>query len=288
MCLLRQTLTTERIFDHSDPVVSTEHTFHRYILFTTADTINLMLSLPTNVYVLWLIVTGGRGTVGSDFFALNLTVCDTFSCMSSLMFILHNRIYSPQVESGPLWETAIFFKGFILAGRPLFQCCICLERYVAVIHPVTFLLRKPLRYRVGCCVVVWLTVLGSCVAYFVCEYEYAMNNFTLGLIVVTFSVMLFCCLAVLRALKRPRPGEGDSDGMNNMKRRAFRIILMITVSMMIQYLPQVLHLTIYHFIELVEYNFGLSVSFFIMIVTGFVQPLLYLHRAGKLPCIRGP
>ncbi|XDV31836.1 hypothetical protein PO909_002785 [Leuciscus waleckii] len=34
---------------------------------------------------------------------------------------------------------AIFSSGFVITGRPLFQCLICVERYLAVVHPVTFL-----------------------------------------------------------------------------------------------------------------------------------------------------
>ncbi|KAJ8000613.1 hypothetical protein DPEC_G00182190 [Dallia pectoralis] len=255
------------------------------ILYTTADSTHLILGFPTNVYVLWLI--RNRGKLTSDFFALNLTVADILTCMSNLMFVLHNHVKCPQEGSGPLWDTAVFFNGFILAGRPLFQCCICLERYMAIVHPVTFLFCKPLRYRVGCCAVVWLMILGFCFAYWY-KTTNAVNDYTLGLIVVTFSVMLFCCLAVLRALKRPRPGEGDSDGMNNKMLRAFRIILLIMVTMVVMYLPLTVLLTMYHFLKPVNFSFGQSICFSITIVTGFIEPLLYVHRAGKLPCIRGP
>ncbi|CAL8404494.1 unnamed protein product [Boreogadus saida] len=40
-------------------------------------------------------------------------------------------------------------------GRPLFQCCICLERYLAVVHPLTFIRFKPLRFRVFCSGLMW-------------------------------------------------------------------------------------------------------------------------------------
>lgn len=41
-------------------------------IYTASYTINLILGLPTNVYVLWLILTGVGGTMASDFFSLNL------------------------------------------------------------------------------------------------------------------------------------------------------------------------------------------------------------------------
>ncbi|XP_029605624.1 P2Y purinoceptor 8 [Salmo trutta] len=273
--------------DGNSTLLSTKTLLYvQYLLYTAGDSINLILSLPTNAYVLWLIVSGAGGMMASDFFSLNLAVTDILTCLSSLMFILHNHILHYLQEDGVLWSVAIFFKGFILTGRPLFQCCICVERYLAVVYPVTFLKYKPLRYRVGCCAVVWLMVLGSCFAYMLGESKCIMNDFTLGFTLVMCSVMLFCCLAVLRALKCPGPGE--EEGMNNMKLRAFKIISMILVSMVVTYLPLVLQLIIYRFIKQVEYTFGMSICFTILVVSGFVQPLLYIHRAEKLPCIRSP
>ncbi|XP_046731182.1 uncharacterized protein LOC124402280 isoform X4 [Silurus meridionalis] len=46
-----------------------------------------------------------------------------------------------------MMESLTFQKSI---SRPLFQCCVCVERYVAVIHPVIFLKYKPLRYRITC------------------------------------------------------------------------------------------------------------------------------------------
>ncbi|XP_064781988.1 P2Y purinoceptor 3-like [Oncorhynchus masou masou] len=211
----------------------------QYVLYTAAISINLILGLPTNVYVVWLIVTGAVGTMASDFFSLNLAVSEILYSLSNLMFIFHYHIQ----ENGALWRVGAFFAGFNLFGRPLFQCCICVERYLAVVHPVTFLKYKPLRYRVGCCGVVWLMVLGFCFVNMFGEYQYLWwECFDLILNMLTLSVMLFCCLAVLWALKRSGPGEGEreGEGMNNMKLRAFRIISVIMVSMIVSYLPLVL------------------------------------------------
>ncbi|XP_064860591.1 C-C chemokine receptor type 8-like [Oncorhynchus nerka] len=259
----------------------------QYVLFSAADSINLILGLPTNVYILWLIVTGAVGTMASDFFSLNLAVSEILSILSNLMFIIYRLL----LENDVLRSVGTFFTGFNLFGRPLFQCCICVERYLAVVHPVTFLKYKPLRYRVGCCGVVWMMVLGFCFAKLLGKYQSAWwKIFTLILNLLTISVMLFCCLAVLWALKRPGPGEGErgGEGMNNMKLRAFRIISMIMVSMLVMYLPLVLLLVSYHFIESVELLGGWSICYSITVVSGFVQPLLFLHRSGKLPCVRGP
>ncbi len=61
--------------------------------------------------------------------------------------------------------------GLTITGRPLFQCLMCAERYLAVVHPVIFLKYKPLRYRVICSTAVWITGLVSCVLYTIVSYD---------------------------------------------------------------------------------------------------------------------
>ncbi|XP_078138673.1 G-protein coupled receptor 4-like [Centroberyx gerrardi] len=191
---------------------------------SAACSINLILGLPTNSYVVWLIVTGAGGTMASDFFALNLAVCDLLYCFSNILFFSWLFTCNSQLYIG-----MIFLDGLCIS--PLFQSCICAERYLAVVHPVVFLKYKPLRYRVACCSVVWLLVLGSCIG-FVFE-TYASLYILLGFYILLFLVMLFCCVSVLRALKQPGLGEGarerDREGGNSMKRNAFKIILIIMI-----------------------------------------------------------
>ena len=256
-----------------------------YIIYTAAYSINLFLGLPTNLYGLWLIVTGAGGLVASDFFTLNLAVSEILFCLNCLL----NIFYMYFQINGSVLKVIGFCTGFISTGRPLFQCSVCVERYLAVVHPVTFLKYKPLRYRVGCSGLVWLMVLGSCFVHVLNEFQLAINYFILGLNLVVFSVMLFCCLAVLRALKRPGPGEGDREREGiNMKMRAFRIIVIIMVAMLMSYFTIIVAIPLQNFLEDNKLGLSFSICFSIVVVFGFVQPLLYLHRVGKLACFRGP
>ncbi len=103
-----------------------------------------------------------------------------------------------------------FLLGLAVTGSPLFQCLICVERYLAVVHPVTFLKYKPLRYRVICCTVVWIITLGSsiiCMLTFLKFIFYMCMWFLLLQFLLFLSIKLFCCLAVLRTLKQSGPGE---------------------------------------------------------------------------------
>ncbi|KAJ7999620.1 hypothetical protein DPEC_G00196290 [Dallia pectoralis] len=117
-------------------------------VFTTwikgASGVAIVLSLPTNFYALWLILTGGKDLVASHFFTLNLSVSDILYCLCAFIFYLEK--YIPVQDFKYVLSV---MSGLIYCGRPMFQCCICVERYLAGIHPVLFLTYKHLRYKIN-------------------------------------------------------------------------------------------------------------------------------------------
>ncbi|XP_051734830.1 uracil nucleotide/cysteinyl leukotriene receptor-like [Ctenopharyngodon idella] len=247
--------------------------------------IYFLFGLPLHSYVLWLIITGTGSGVASEFFNLNLSVCEIANSLNCFFFVLS------------IWFSShltlkLFLIGLSVTGRPLFQCLICVERYLAVVHPVTFLKFKPLRYRVICCTVAWIMTLGSCLCcmlILVSVNIIAHTRFVLLQFIFFLSIQLFCCFAVLRALKQSGPGErGREKGEeNHMKRRAFYLILITTVNMVILYVPITISAL---FNNLAKLNFQKvwSPSVICYVLAGFVQPVLYLHRNGKLLCFCSP
>ncbi|XP_057215752.1 C-C chemokine receptor type 8-like [Triplophysa rosa] len=250
-------------------------------LETCVLAINFLVGVPTHSYVIWLIVTG-RGIL-SEFFFLNVSVCELGNCLNCLFFVLN-------MWTSRLFVIECFLKGLVITGRPLFQCLMCVERYLAVVHPVTFLKYKPLRYRVICCTAAWIICLSSCfLCMFTLDAQYAVYVWilTMQLLVFLF-IKLFCLSAVLRALKRSGPGErGRERGEeNHMKRRAFYLILITTVTTVLTYGP----ITITGFFYIVTHNYvdrpevWLS-GYLCFVLAGFVQPVLYLQRTGKISSV---
>ncbi len=240
---------------------------------------NLLFGVPTHSYVLWLIARGRR--IPSEFLGFNLTVCDLIYSLIVLFYPL--KIFKH------LEEVHRFLQGLGVTGRPLFQCLICVERYLAVVHPVTFLKFKPLRYRVVCCTVVWIITLGSCLgAMFIqifSNLEAYVWFFSLQFLLFLF-IQLVCLVAVLRALKQSGPGERgrEKEEENNMKSRAFYLILISTVTLVVMFVPFTVtgFLRGLQLIEEREVKLIWFLSLCCFILAGFVQPVLYLHRAGKL------
>jgi len=161
----------------------------------------------------------------------------------------------------------------------------CVERYLAVVHPVTFLKYKPLRYRVICCTAAWIIIIGSCLfsmIFLVFLSEMAHTWFYTLHFLLFFFVQMFFLVAVLIALKHSGPGERGQE--NPIKRRAFYLILLTTINLSIIYVPTAI--AGLHKIVTKGDIPGLDMSSQIcFILAGIVQPVLFLHRNGKLPFI---
>ncbi|XP_051537043.1 C-C chemokine receptor type 8-like [Myxocyprinus asiaticus] len=273
----------------SSEVPSTNHTTKDILILESlrigVASFNLIIGIPTHSFVLWLIATGRGSGIASEFSILNLTICEKLFSLNSLVFLLSKMFPS-------LLTLQRFLLGLGITGRPLFHCLICVERYLAVVHPVTFLKFKPLRYKMVCSIAIWLISFGSCL---VCMITFLLSNmrafawfFSLQFILF-LSIQLFCLSAVLRALKQSGPGERrrEREEENHMKRRAFYLILITTLTMVMMFVP----LIITGFLTVLQ-NQAASIiwfiSFFCFILAGFLQPVLYLHRTVKLLCLCSP
>ncbi len=237
--------------------------------------INVLLGLPLHFYVIWLIVT--ETGIVTDFFNLNLSVCEIANCLKGLIDILSFWFSIFNTSSQ-------FLQGLAITGRPLFQCLICVERYLAVVHPVTFLKFRPFRYKVICCTAGWISTLGSCLFCMFIPFNSSPYTrlFTVQFLLFTF-VQLFSLVAILRTLKQSGPGEKEKEKEkeNQMKRRAFIHILITTMALVFISVPYKISAFILTHSNVSALWFIVSVGY---LLDGFVQPVLFLRRTGKLTC----
>lgn len=106
--------------------------------------INFVVGLPANLWVIWLICSGTTEQLASDIHPLTLAVSElTYClCLPVELFCLYASedaakwIFQPPE---PLYILLMLQSGLVWVARPLFQCCICVERYIAVVHPLIFM-----------------------------------------------------------------------------------------------------------------------------------------------------
>ncbi|XP_071392756.1 uracil nucleotide/cysteinyl leukotriene receptor-like [Centroberyx affinis] len=247
--------------------------------------INSFLGLVTNCWFLKLVTGGSLVQINQEMLSINLAIMEVIYCLLSPLLVLNIIVFVNQTILRCSW----YIYGLVNIGRPFFQSCICVERYLAVVHPVVFLRYKPLRYRVACSALVWLATL-------ILAILYGLNpciEFTATIFIIVLITDVFCCISILLVLRRDGPGEGMKDrnkdrknGGKTMKDRASQTVLIILAIFAINYIPVIMGAVAYY-IGISSWSYDcvvMSLTFSFCLLGSFTQPLLYLHKAGKLPC----
>ncbi|XP_068160381.1 P2Y purinoceptor 8-like [Antennarius striatus] len=248
------------------------------VLFTSS----ILVTLPANIYIMWLIGCGPGGPTATELFVLSLASSEVLFCILAFYLLLQFILEG----STEVWFQVLELTLQLMLVSPvIFQSCICLERYMAVVHPVVFLRFKPLRYRLACCVVIWLLMLFySIIPAFTISVRasvYLLTSMSMFLMVL----MVYCSVHILCVLSQPGPGDGDRD--KGVRRKAFKVIM---TSMLFTVCTQAFRVftvgPIVLFASQHVIDVAVLISLAISIVTGTATPVLYLYRAGKLPWIQ--
>lgn len=238
--------------------------------------INMFLGIPANLMVLWLIRKNKGDSSTSDIFILQLAVLDVLFCLTPPLE-LANLVF---LTSSSPWYVLRFFYG-MKDSSPLFLSCICLDRYVAVVHPVAFTELKDRRHRAVLAFVVWLITLAYAAAKCAGNIFNFQKVFTV-MILAAFAFMVFCNSAILWALKQSGPGR---DEMHPVKKRAFKMVLIILAIILFNYFPPVALFPFQEYFSPAVFRCYVHyVAFGLMDLSSSVQPVLYLSK--EKPCSR--
>ncbi|KAI9524359.1 hypothetical protein NQZ68_018096 [Dissostichus eleginoides] len=201
------------------------------LIFTSFHIASNLLILPICIFALYLGFQRWRQqsstsstTSHSDIFTFHMVLMELVDYIGSTL-----RIYA--------WY-----------GRAYFHVLTCVERYLAVVHPVTYLSLKGQR-------------------------GVRIRNICIG-------------MSVLCVLIRPRPGEqgGDRTIVDQSKRRAFYTIVAILGVLLFRSCGNMALVVLNVFNEGICVMV-VSESWFTL-PSSLVLPLLFLHRAGKLSCCK--
>lgn len=240
--------------------------------------LSIITYLPVNIYILVLIIS--RQWIVSEFYIFIETIMEICICFYDIIGLI-----ACITSNSYLLTARDFCLGFLVTGRPCVLALICVERYLAIVKPVAYMKLKPLKYKLGLTGMVWFITLACCFS----RLYMAQEIHRVSIVVFTSSCVtkLYCCIASLRVLRRPKPGDGSrqQEGMNGVKLKAFKVILVITLSVFFFYIPLAFGVLFRYFMEERTFVLFMHVGYQCTSFTGAIHALLFLQRCGKLAFI---
>lgn len=182
-------------------------------------------------------------------------------------------------DNKPMKIAGIWFFAFNLPGQTLFHLLTCLERYLAVIHPITFRRSKEakvIKIRNVVIFCIWLLFLS--------EIGFLAAHGMIHIILIAFGTCLnvgiasFCSISVLHALIGPWPRERRVRYSEQADQSKLLLIFGGHVLIFIMFFLQQVGTTEQCVVVISGLWFGFPSS--------LILPLLFVHRAGKLYCCR--
>ncbi|KAF6733226.1 G-protein coupled receptor 20 [Oryzias melastigma] len=231
---------------------------------------NMLLGIPTNLMVLWLIHKNKEDSSTSDYLHL------TAGCVRRPL-LPHPSFGAGQ--PGLLQPQHLLVRPALLYGikdfSPLFLSCICLDRYMAVIHPVIFTKLRDHDYRSALAVVVWIIILAYASVKCLGNVPNFDKVFTV-MILIVFTFMVMCNITIMWALKQSGPNR---DEMHPVKKRAFKMVLIILAIILFNYLPAVALFPFQKYFSPGVFKCYIHyIAFGLMDFSSSIQPILYLSK----------
>lgn len=236
----------------------------------------VLISVPANTCVLKLMVSSpGFWTNRMEMSEFHMVLSELLFGFVGVPLLLLSLNLKDQLTYIVVKIICIIFM-----ARVQFQSTVCVERYVAVVHPLLYLRYKAFRYRMSFCCFIWLqTFLIGAIQLVFCRVVNL--DLTTTYFVLVFCINSGCSISILRVLKKPSPGEGGKDGSSLVKRRAFNLVLYFQAIAVVGYLPliSVFHLSKTDLVDSICLWESITYSF--MVWVGGTYPFFYLHKAWK-------
>ncbi|KAI9524492.1 hypothetical protein NQZ68_018176 [Dissostichus eleginoides] len=259
------------------------------VVFITFGITKIILLYPFCILVFalgdqrWRRQRSFETTSHSDIFTFHLAAVEMIHGVAGITYV--SGIITGDYE---VTKAGVCVGYIIFFGQIGFHTLACIERYLAVVHPVVYMGLKNARgvkirnISIAC---VWLM-------------SFALSGVTCGSgltsgpifssLAVTLITLSFCSLSVLCSLIRPGPGGGSRERVDQSKQRAFHPITAILGVTWLWFAGMILSLSLGKS-KLLNTEVGCALehsSNWFSLPSSLVLPLLFLHRAGKLFCVK--
>lgn len=259
-------------------------------IFTAFTIASILLLLPLLIIILHV---GHRrwwqprsaSTSHSDLITYHMAVMEVICVLGS--FVCCIGIYTDILLIQNVSSKISFISS---CSQMLFHIITCGERYLAVVHPITYMhLRKGSRVIIRDIIIWCVWLLGfAAIGTVAIDFNYVILIMYFGEQTFSLAFVSFCSLAVLRVLRRPGVGSGVKQRVDQSKQRAFNTIMAIMGTLLFRIVGNLVCTALYVSSQF-SYNdrcVVISSSVWFGLPSSLVLPLLFLHRAGKLPCCR--
>lgn len=287
--------TVEMSFNTFSPSNSSFESLHLYcsdslvdVITTASNITRAVLILPLSIFILYL--GHQQWQKQRSFTKMNHIDIFTYHTLAmELIWLLGSICYycGTYVNVRDMMKAGYCTSCIAFYGEVLFNLLTCVERYLAVVHPIVYIgLRNARGVRIrnisiGC---VWLLCI-ACVSVTVWCYPSSPSIQMFCFLIFSLVVVSFCSLSVLCVLIRPGPAGAGRD-KEQPKRRAFFTITAITGVLWLWFVVFLVSIVV-HKSQLLSYSVSCLViasGGLLNLPCSLVIPLLYLQRAGKLCC----
>lgn len=225
----------------------------------------------------------------SDIFTYNMAAVELIGILGGVIGICSIYVNIPEVV----------FLGLLIASFPwnaqmMFPTLVCVERYLAVVRPITYLRLKQtagIRIRNIITGVIWVQCTGGFSGFLVYVYFPQFTSIPASVMVLCLITVTFCSLSILCALIRQRPGKGSQDRVkvDKSKRKAFKIIFIIMAVLFFRFGGNLVCFVLSALPGVNQDDWCLMVAsgYWFNLPSSLVLPLQFLHRNGKIPRCTG-